>query len=101
MCWIAPCAKLSQEPWTSVQTSKYSTLATDRPKERRQCQANLTRCMDERAILNCQITSWYSSFERVTYRTRLIELPHAFVEYLLQDGVYLPEESAAVLPSFK
>ena len=55
--------------------------------------------MDEKAILNCQIASWYSSFERVTYRTRLIELPDAFVEYLLQDGVYLPEESAAVLPS--
>lgn len=57
--------------------------------------------MDERSILNCQIASWYSAFERVTYRTRLIELPDAFVEYLLQDGVYLPEESAAVLPSLK
>lgn len=54
--------------------------------------------MDEKAILNCQIGSWYRSFEQVTYRTRLIELPDSFVEYLLQDGVFLPEQSAAVRP---
>ena len=54
--------------------------------------------MDEKAILNCQIGSWYRGFEQVTYRTRLIELPDTFVEYLLQDGVFLPEQSAAVRP---
>jgi len=52
--------------------------------------------MDVRAVLNCQIGSWYAAFEHVTYRTRLIELPNTFVEYLLADGVYLPERSAAV-----
>ncbi|KAK9837006.1 hypothetical protein WJX81_006472 [Elliptochloris bilobata] len=52
--------------------------------------------MNEQAIVNCQLASWYKDFEHVTYRTRLIELPDAFVDYLLQDGVFLPEQSAAL-----
>ena len=47
-------------------------------------------------LLNCQISKWSPQFRQVTYRTKLIDLPANFVNYLTADGIFLPEGSAAV-----
>ena len=47
-------------------------------------------------LLNCQISKWSPQFRQVTYKTKLIDLPADFVDYLTADGIFLPEGSAAV-----
>lgn len=55
-----------------------------------------TNTMDPAAIRACQFAAWYPSFREVAFRSVIIPLPPAFVEYLVQDGVFLPEGSDAV-----
>lgn len=52
--------------------------------------------MHVQQLLNCQVPAWLPSFQHVAYKTRLIDLPQDFVDFLVADGVYLPEGSAAV-----
>ncbi|KAJ2785990.1 hypothetical protein H4R18_000205 [Coemansia javaensis] len=43
-------------------------------------------------ILNCAFSSWYPRFRRVTIKSEIIKpLERDFVDYLLADGVVLPE----------
>lgn len=52
--------------------------------------------MDTEAIRACQFSAWYPAFRDVAFSSRIIDLPAAFVEYLVQDGVFLREGSHAV-----
>ncbi|XP_013784608.1 cell division cycle protein 123 homolog, partial [Limulus polyphemus] len=42
-------------------------------------------------VLNCSFSSWYEKFKKVTIRSKVVDLPHDFIEYLLADGLVLPE----------
>ncbi|XP_076356916.1 translation initiation factor eIF2 assembly protein-like [Tachypleus tridentatus] len=42
-------------------------------------------------VLNCSFSSWYEQFKKVTIRSKVITLPHDFIQYLLADGLVLPE----------
>lgn len=44
----------------------------------------------------CSHDRWLPLFRRHTLRTVLLELPQAFVEYLMEDGIYLAATSEAV-----
>ena len=50
----------------------------------------------ERALLNCQLSSWFPSCKTHAYKTELIELSEAFLKYLTEDGVFVSELSQAV-----
>ena len=47
-------------------------------------------------VLECSFERWYHRFESVTFRSQVLPLPQDFVDYLVQDGVYLPEQNLAV-----
>ena len=47
-------------------------------------------------VLNCSVDRWHPAFQAVSFRSRFVPLPKEFVEYLIEDGVYLPEHNAAV-----
>lgn len=47
-------------------------------------------------VLQCSFERWYNKFESVSFRSRIVQLPPDFVDYLVQDGVYLPEQNSAV-----
>lgn len=47
-------------------------------------------------VLNCSFDRWHPAFQAVAFRAQLVPLPKEFVEYLVEDGVYLPENNAAV-----
>jgi hypothetical protein len=53
------------------------------------------------ALLAFQFSSWYPRFKDITPRSTVIRpLPNDFIEYLLSDGVYVPEGSEDVLVGF-
>lgn len=52
--------------------------------------------MDPKQILSCQFGEWYPQFRDVAFRSRVVELPAAFAQYLVEDGVYLTDNSCAV-----
>ncbi|KAI8142590.1 D123-domain-containing protein [Fennellomyces sp. T-0311] len=43
-------------------------------------------------IVNCALPSWYNQFRSATFRSKVLALPVAFIEYLNEDGIYLPED---------
>jgi hypothetical protein len=44
-------------------------------------------------INNCQYSTWYKKYRKVSPKARIIKpLPKEFIEYLLADGIVLPEE---------
>lgn len=47
-------------------------------------------------VLNCSFDHWHPTFQAVSFRSQFISLPKRFVEYLVEDGVYLSESNAAV-----
>ena len=47
-------------------------------------------------MLNCSIDHWYSTFQTVSFRSQIVPLPADFVNYLVEDGVYLPDNTLAV-----
>jgi hypothetical protein len=52
--------------------------------------------MDVDQVLDCQFGSWYPQFAHLAIRSIIIQLPPAFVEYLVQDGVFVSDDSKAV-----
>lgn len=50
------------------------------------------------SLLSFRLSSWLPILRRHTIPTRLIPLPADFVEYLAEDGVWIPEELAPVQP---
>ena len=48
----------------------------------------------EHEILACQFCEWFPTFEKLTMKSKVIDLPEDFVRYLLQDGVVLPSSIA-------
>ncbi|KAK9905753.1 hypothetical protein WJX75_005749 [Coccomyxa subellipsoidea] len=52
--------------------------------------------MDHRSIISCQFGQWYPSFRDIAFRSKVIELPAAFVKYLVDDGVFLAADSNAL-----
>lgn len=47
-------------------------------------------------VLNCSFDRWHPAFQAVAFRAQLVPLSKEFVEYLVEDGVYLPENNSAV-----
>lgn len=47
-------------------------------------------------VLNCSFDHWHQKFKAVSFRSQSVSLPKQFVEYLVEDGVYLSEGNAAV-----
>ncbi|KAK3587558.1 hypothetical protein CHS0354_004847 [Potamilus streckersoni] len=47
-------------------------------------------------VLNCSFSSWYSLFKDITTKSIVIPLPQEFLEYLLCDGLVLPEQAVDV-----
>ena len=47
-------------------------------------------------VLNCSFAHWYPVFKSVSFRSQVVTLPKEFVDYLVQDGVYLPDSNSAV-----
>ena len=47
-------------------------------------------------VLSCSFERWYPNLKAVSFRSRVVPLPKAFVDYLVQDGVYLTEDNSAV-----
>lgn len=52
--------------------------------------------MKESDVLRCQIQEWYPKFRTRSIRTQIVQLPEEFVSYLLEDGLFLPEDSDAM-----
>lgn len=50
-------------------------------------------------VLNCSFAKWYPTFKSISFRSQVVTLPKGFVDYLVQDGVYLPDSSSAVRSS--
>ncbi|KAI9328274.1 cell division cycle protein [Obelidium mucronatum] len=44
-------------------------------------------------VMNCSFSSWYPRFKKVTLASEVIPVPQAFLDYLNQDGVFLPLDS--------
>ena len=47
--------------------------------------------ISRKALHSCQINEWYPSFRRITLKTKFLDLDPSFVEYLLSDGIIMPE----------
>jgi len=47
-------------------------------------------------LLDCMISRWYAVFQRVTFKTVLLPLPQPVLDWLVADGLHLPEDSQAV-----
>ncbi|KAJ3195485.1 hypothetical protein HK101_011988 [Irineochytrium annulatum] len=41
-------------------------------------------------VTSCQCSAWYDRFRSITFRTRIIKLPEEFIDYLHEDGIFLP-----------
>ena len=66
------------------------------PMELRQVISEGPPCLRESDVLSCQFQEWYPQFRHVSLASEIIPLPEDFVEYLLEDGVFLPSGSEAV-----
>ncbi|KAL0048552.1 hypothetical protein WJX82_005697 [Trebouxia sp. C0006] len=47
-------------------------------------------------VLSCSFAQWYPVFKSVSFRSQVVTLPKKFVDYLVQDGVYLPDSNSAL-----
>lgn len=43
-------------------------------------------------ILNCSFNSWYRRYRSLTPKSRVLDIPHPFLEYLRKDGIVLPHD---------
>ena len=57
--------------------------------------------MQAPAVLSCQYASWYRQLGHLAFKSKLIEVPQNFIDFLLQDGVFLSESSSAVSISLR
>ncbi|CAH1783543.1 unnamed protein product [Owenia fusiformis] len=49
-------------------------------------------------VQNCTFSKWYTTFKDVTIKSRILPIPDDFLEYLLADGVVLPEGASPNCP---
>ena len=47
-------------------------------------------------LLDCMVSSWYPRFARATFKTVLVPLPQPVLDWLVADGLHLPEDTQAV-----
>lgn len=47
-------------------------------------------------LLDCMISSWYPNFQRTTFKTVILPLPQPVLDWLVSDGLHLPDDSQAV-----
>lgn len=47
-------------------------------------------------LLECMISNWYPSFQRATFKTVILPLPKSVLDWLVSDGLHLPDDSQAV-----
>ena len=47
---------------------------------------------------SCRFERWYPSFQSVTFDSKCLELPSAFIEYLHADGLVLPGVNSSLPP---
>jgi len=48
--------------------------------------------MKVQQVINCKFTNWYPCFKDITIKSIAIKLPESVCEYLLSDGMVLPDE---------
>lgn len=48
--------------------------------------------MKRQNCINCIFSSWYHNFQRVTFKSKIIQLPVEFISYLTSDGIVLPDD---------
>jgi len=41
-------------------------------------------------IDNCDFSKWYPKYKKVSLKSRIIPLEEEFINYLNEDGIYLP-----------
>ncbi|KAL4425346.1 hypothetical protein ABPG75_009362 [Micractinium tetrahymenae] len=46
-------------------------------------------------LLDCMISSWYPTFQRATFKTVILPLPQPILDWLVSDGLHLPDDSQA------
>ncbi len=44
-------------------------------------------------VLNCSYPNWYSKYRTITLRSRIIPLTKQFLDYLRDDGLWLPDDA--------
>lgn len=47
-------------------------------------------------LLDCMISRWYPNFQRATFKTVILPLPQPVLDWLVSDGLHLPDDSEAV-----
>ena len=47
-------------------------------------------------LLDCAVSAWYPRFQRVAFKTVIVPLPQPVVDWLVSDGLHLPDDSQAV-----
>ncbi|KAL0091295.1 cell division cycle protein [Phycomyces blakesleeanus] len=55
-------------------------------------QSNTLPQVTAQEINNCSISSWYDNFLSVTLKTKIIPLSDSFIDYLKEDGIFLPDD---------
>lgn len=48
---------------------------------------------NENDIMECQFSKWYANFEKETIKSTIVKLTTDFIDYLKEDGVYIPGKS--------
>lgn len=52
--------------------------------------------MTSQEVLNCSFALWYPNFQRHTIESIVLKVPEIFTQYLLLDGLFLPNDSCLV-----
>lgn len=48
-----------------------------------------TTCQE---VDNCSFNNWYPKFKSHTFKSKILHLSTEFVDYLNEEGIYLPED---------
>eukprot|EP01122_Echinamoeba_exundans_P016938 TRINITY_DN8749_c0_g1_i1.p1 TRINITY_DN8749_c0_g1~~TRINITY_DN8749_c0_g1_i1.p1 ORF type:complete len:331 (+),score=56.01 TRINITY_DN8749_c0_g1_i1:152-1144(+) len=52
--------------------------------------------MTSQEIAACDISRWYRDFEAITFKTEIVQLSPAFVDFLRREGIFLPDNNTVV-----
>jgi hypothetical protein len=77
--------KLAKQPKPSLHTLSIAGMTSE---------PALFPQLTSKSILDCQFSSWYPRFSRVSIKSTIIKpLPGDFFDYLQSDGVFTPKGS--------
>jgi hypothetical protein len=52
--------------------------------------------MTAQEIAACDISRWYQDFSTITFKTEIVQLSPAFVDFLRREGIFLPDNNTVV-----